>query len=86
MPKVVGRFGALLADRAYDAQERVVDVLNAAGVEVVIPSKINDHLTESCLNHKMASSPPKKDASDTEHKRASADPSVRIPTRSYRRP
>ena len=37
----IGRFGALLADRAYDAQERVVDVLNAGGVEVVIPSKIN---------------------------------------------
>jgi len=37
----VGRFAALLADRAYDAQERVVDVLTAGGVEVVIPSKIN---------------------------------------------
>ena len=41
LPKVVGRFGALLADRAYDAQERVVDVLQASNVEVVIPSKIN---------------------------------------------
>jgi transposase len=41
LPKVVGRFGALLADRAYDAQERVIDVLNAGGVEIVIPSKIN---------------------------------------------
>ena len=41
MPKVVGRFGALLADRAYDAQDRVVDVLNAGGVKIVIPSKIN---------------------------------------------
>lgn len=41
LPKVVGRFGALLADRAYDAQERVVDILTQAGIEVVIPSKIN---------------------------------------------
>jgi transposase len=41
LPKVVGRFGALLADRAYDAQERVIDVLEAAGVEIAIPSKIN---------------------------------------------
>ena len=41
LPKVVGRFGALLADRAYDAQERVVDILEAAGVEIAIPSKIN---------------------------------------------
>jgi transposase len=41
LPKVIGRFGALLADRAYDAQERVVDSLEAAGVAVVIPSKIN---------------------------------------------
>jgi len=41
LPAVVGRFGALLADRAYDAQERVVDILNAAGIAVVIPSKIN---------------------------------------------
>ncbi len=41
LPHVVGRFGALLADRAYDAQERVVNVLLAGNVEVVIPSKIN---------------------------------------------
>ena len=41
LPAVIGRFGALLADRAYDAQERVVDVLDAGNVEVVIPSKIN---------------------------------------------
>jgi transposase len=41
LPRVVGRFGALLADRAYDAQERVIDVLEAAGVEIAIPSKIN---------------------------------------------
>lgn len=38
---MIGRFGALLADRAYDAQERVVDILNDGGVEIVIPSKIN---------------------------------------------
>lgn len=32
---------ALLADRAYDAQERVIDILNEKNVEVVIPSKRN---------------------------------------------
>jgi transposase len=31
----------LLADKAYDADERVVDVLNAAGKTAVIPSKAN---------------------------------------------
>jgi len=38
---VVGRFGALLADRAYDAQERVIDILESARVTAAIPSKIN---------------------------------------------
>jgi transposase len=32
---------ALLADRAYDAQERVRDVLEEKGCEAVIPSKSN---------------------------------------------
>ena len=30
-----------LADRAYDAQERVIDKLHAQGCEAVIPSKSN---------------------------------------------
>lgn len=38
---MVGRFGALLADRAYDAQERVIDILESARVTAAIPSKIN---------------------------------------------
>lgn len=33
--------GALLADKAYDADERVLDVLNARGIEAVIPPKSN---------------------------------------------
>ena len=41
LPHLEGRFGALLADRAYDAQERVVDVLERLAVKPVIPSKIN---------------------------------------------
>ena len=32
---------AVLADKAYDAQERIIAPLQAAGKEVVIPSKIN---------------------------------------------
>lgn len=32
-------FGALLADKAYDADERVVQKLKAKGCEVVIPSR-----------------------------------------------
>ena len=32
---------ALLADKAYDADERVVDRLRSVGKEVVIPSKSN---------------------------------------------
>ena len=32
---------AVLADKAYDADERIIEPLKAAGIEVVIPSKIN---------------------------------------------
>ena len=31
----------LLADKAYDADERVIDVLQASGKAAVIPSKAN---------------------------------------------
>ncbi len=33
--------GALLADKAFDADERVLDVLAAKGIESVIPPKSN---------------------------------------------
>ena len=33
--------GAVLADKAYDAQERVITPLMERGIEVVIPSKKN---------------------------------------------
>lgn len=32
---------ALLADKAYDARERVLDLLEKAGVQIVIPPKSN---------------------------------------------
>jgi len=41
LPTLAGRFQALLADRAYDAQERVIDILDKAGITPVIPSKVN---------------------------------------------
>lgn len=43
---------ALLADKAYDADERVRDVLRTAGKEAVIPSKKNrttPYLYDRCL-------------------------------------
>ena len=33
--------GIFIADKAYDADERVIDRLEAAGIEPVIPSKAN---------------------------------------------
>ena len=33
--------GAVLADKAFDADERVLDVLEAKGIESVIPPKSN---------------------------------------------
>ena len=33
--------GALIGDKAFDAQERVIDPLTAAGKTVVIPPKVN---------------------------------------------
>ena len=41
IPHLAGRFGALLADRAYDAQDRVIAPLASLGITPVIPSKIN---------------------------------------------
>ncbi|MBB4152125.1 transposase, partial [Sphingomonas jinjuensis] len=41
IPRLASRFGALLADRAYDAQDRVITPLTALGIQPVIPPKIN---------------------------------------------
>ena len=41
LPQIIDRIEAFLADKAYDAQKRVVDLLKSAGIEIVIPSKKN---------------------------------------------
>jgi hypothetical protein len=41
LPAIVADIQALLADKAYDAQERVLRVLDSASVQAVIPSKAN---------------------------------------------
>lgn len=41
LPGLVSDIQAFLADKAYDAGARVLNLLNAAGVEAVIPSKSN---------------------------------------------
>ena len=41
LPDLLKHVHALLADKAYDAQERVIDRLEQAGVTVVIPPKAN---------------------------------------------
>ena len=41
LPALVDKIDALLADKAYDAQERVLAVLDQAGVAIVIPPKAN---------------------------------------------
>lgn len=38
---------ALLADKAYDAQERVLDLLETKGIEAVIPPKANRLVSRS---------------------------------------
>ena len=43
LPELVRQVRAVLADRAYDAQERVLDLLEQAGVSIVIPPKANRH-------------------------------------------
>jgi hypothetical protein len=39
LPAIVADIEMLLADKAYDAQERMLSVLDCAGVQAVIPSK-----------------------------------------------
>ncbi len=41
LPGLLETVEAVIADKAYDAKQRVVDLLEQAGVEVVIPSKSN---------------------------------------------
>lgn len=41
LPGVLEKIEALLADKAFDAKERVLDLLKQAGVDIVIPPKSN---------------------------------------------
>lgn len=41
LPDVLNKVKGFLADKAYDAAERVLDVLDQADVEAVIPPKAN---------------------------------------------
>ncbi len=41
LPAIIDNIHALLADKSYDAQDRVLAVLAQAGVAIVIPSKSN---------------------------------------------
>ena len=41
LPGLIPKINALLADRAYDAHERVIALLEKAGVQIVIPPKAN---------------------------------------------
>ncbi len=41
LPPLLADIQALLADKAYDAQERVLNLLKKAGVQSVIPPKSN---------------------------------------------
>ena len=41
LPKLLEYIQALLADKAYDAQQRVLDLLQQANIKIVIPPKAN---------------------------------------------
>lgn len=41
LPALLANIQALLADKAYDAQERVLDLLKKAGITAVVPPKSN---------------------------------------------
>jgi transposase len=41
LPDMIANIQALLADKAYDAQARVLSLLEHAGIKVVIPPKAN---------------------------------------------
>ena len=41
LPGVSGKINAFLADKAFDAYDRVIALLEQAGVDIVIPPKYN---------------------------------------------
>lgn len=41
LPDILANIQAFLADKAYDAEQRVLKLLESAGVEAVIPPKTN---------------------------------------------
>lgn len=41
LPDILEKVQSFLADKAYDAGERVLDILKEAGIEAVIPPKSN---------------------------------------------
>jgi transposase len=48
LPDILGRIEAFLADKAYDAQNRVLNLLEKAGVKIVIPPKSNRTEQRDC--------------------------------------
>lgn len=41
LPDLIGKVEMLIADKGYDAKERVLDILKEAGIEAVVPPKSN---------------------------------------------
>ena len=41
LPDILDKITAFIADRSFDAKERVLDLLNDAGIAIVIPPKAN---------------------------------------------
>jgi len=41
LPEILGHIQAFLADKAYDAKERVLDLLEKYKIQAVIPPKAN---------------------------------------------
>ena len=41
LPNIIAETKCVLADKAYDAKERVIDVLKKANIEIVIPPRKN---------------------------------------------
>jgi transposase len=51
LPDQLGHVQAVIADKAYDADERVLDKLEQAGVQAVIPPKANRKQPREYDNH-----------------------------------
>jgi IS5 family transposase len=53
LPELLKKAQALLADKAYGARERVLEILEQAQVQAVIPQKSNENnlvrLTRTCI-------------------------------------